>query len=119
MDFELLRLTGEIRFATHRNVCCWSNDAHVVALHDAVLDRYVAGDLVERKALAEDILIVEAESAAQRLQGEHAEQLPGARVDLDELAGAGLDTELAGERRIVERLRFAVPGEIAADLGWR
>src|SRR5262249_24205748 len=113
---ELLRLAGEVRLAGDGDARRRSDDPDVFAPHDAVLDEHVAGDLVEGKALAEDILVVEGQPAPKRLERKDTEQLRPARVELDELACAGFDAELAGKRGVVERLRTTLPCKVAAHL---
>ena len=94
-------------------------ELQVVGVHQALLDLEVAGDVVEREAFAEHVAEIERDPPRQRLQRQHAEQLADARIDLRELPGARLQREVAGQRRIVEVVRRAVPRELAVDLGRR
>ena len=113
---ELLRLLRDIGLAADGDTGCGTDDAQIVAFHDAVLDADVAGDFVEGETFAEQIAEVECQAALQRLQREHAEQLAGAGIELGEPSLPRLNAESTRERRIVERLRTSRPRELAMDL---
>ena len=106
-----LRLLREVDVAVDRHRRRRSGQLQVVRVHLPVLDAEVAGDVVEREALAEDVAEVERDAPRQRLQRQHAQQLADARIDLRELAGPGLQLEAAGQRRIVEVVGRAGPAQ--------
>src|SRR5262249_44955606 len=114
---ELLRFLGQVGFTGDRNLGRGPVEAQIARLHDAVLDAYIAHDLVERKTLAEYVGEVERNSPRKRLQRQHAQQLADARLDLRETARPRFDPELAAQRRIVECAGRTGPVEQALDLG--
>ena len=102
LDRQLLRFAGEVGVARDLDLGGRPGEAQVARLQHAALDADVAGDLVEREALAEDVGEIERDAPRQRLQREHAEQLADAGLDLGEAPRPDVDAERPGQRRIVE-----------------
>nr|GEU28062.1 hypothetical protein [Tanacetum cinerariifolium] len=87
----------------------------VVGAGDAVVDGGIGGQAVERQAFGKHVMKIELEQARQRLQAEDAQQLGRARVLLEELAFFHVHGDLARQRGQVQRIRQAVPGDVALE----
>src|SRR5207244_308931 len=85
--------------------------AELLQLQRAALDARYGVDMVEAKTLGEHVAEVERDAPRQRLQVHERDQLAQAGIDLEELAVLGVELEIAGETRVVDRGRLAEPAE--------
>src|SRR5471032_3160410 len=113
---QIGRLVGDVGAAVHQYRGGDAVHFQVVGLDDAAVDAGVGGDAVEGQAFGEDIVEIEFQQMRQRLQAEHAEQLGRARVLFQELALFHVHDDLAGQAGDVQRIRQALPRDVAAQL---
>ncbi|SIK66808.1 Uncharacterised protein [Mycobacteroides abscessus subsp. abscessus] len=76
-------------------------------MRDAISDRGIAAQAVERKAFAEHVAEVQGHAAGQGLERQHAQQLGDARVGLQELPFADVELHGAAEGGHVDGIRHA------------
>src|SRR5690606_12583580 len=87
----------------------------VVERKHAGVDASGCADTLEGETLREHVAEIEGNAPRQRLQAHQRNQLPEARLDLQKLALVRLQVHGAGEARVIERNRLAVPGEITLE----
>src|SRR4029079_5503047 len=109
------RFLGEIGLARDIDLGGRTHELQVRRRHDAARNAHVAGDVVERETVAEDVAVIERDSSRERLQRQDAEQFARARLQLGETARTQMDAERPVERIEVELMGRAGPSELSFD----